>query len=247
LLQEQIELSQELLQENLTTKYKHLELERQATRIKGEIDEALSALKEAGSSLFEAKEKLEEFKLSFKKGAIQDLKETNQKLKEYSERLIKYQDRLHRTVVCSPVDGVVKKMYPATKGGVIKPGDAISDIVPSGDSLIVEAHLPVSDIGYVHSGQKGFVKLPSRDARKFDKLKAKVVSISPDTFTNEHGRTFYNVHLQTEKNYFSCQNQKYRLYPGMLLLAYIHIGKRTVLEYLLDPFLNTFSFSLQER
>ncbi len=33
----------------------------------------------------------------------------------------------------------------------------------------------------------------------------------------------------------------------MVLIAYIHIGERTILDYLLDPFVNTLSYSLQER
>ena len=73
-----------------------------------------------------------------------------------------------------------------------------------------------------------------------------MINISPDTFTNQNGRTFYNVLIESDQNYFQSGDQKHKLYPGMVLLAYIHIGKRTVLDYILDPLMNTLSFSMQD-
>ena len=140
-----------------------------------------------------------------------------------------------------------KKLYLVTKGGVLKPGDTIADIVPSEETLIIEAHLSISDIGYVQYNQAAILQLPTADARKYDKLPAKVINISPDTFTDKNGRTFYNVLIESDRNYFLSGDQQYQLYPGMVLLAYIHIGKRSVLDYLVDPFMNTISFSMQER
>lgn len=247
LLNQQIELSDDLLKDNLTTKYKHLELLQRAQQIDGEIQEDGSALKRAGYALNEAIQDLQRERFAFKEEASEQLKECKQEYKELSERLKKFADSLQRTVIRSPVDGVVKSLFLSTEGGVIKPGQTIAEIVPSEDKLIVEAHLPIRDIGYVRSGQRAVLKLASRDARKFDKLEGEVLTVSPDTITDSEGRTFYKVMLETEKDYFEAHGEKYQLYPGMVVLAYIHIGNRTVLEYLLDPFLNTLSFSLQER
>ncbi|WP_300461821.1 HlyD family type I secretion periplasmic adaptor subunit [Desulfobacula sp.] len=247
LLEEQLALSQDLLNENLTTRYKHLEIMRKTKEIEGGIQNDLSALLEANHALKETQANLKEVAYAFKERTEEKLKQAKQELNEFSVRLKKFEDSMKRTIIRSPINGVIKKIYLVTRGGVLKPGDTIADIVPSEEILIIEAHLSISDVGYVQKGQTALLQLPTSDARKYDKLPGRVVNISPDTFTDKNGRTFYNVRIESEKNYFQSGDQKYKLYPGMVLLAYIHISKRTVLDYLVDPFMNTLSFSLQER
>lgn len=247
MLQEQLTLSEDLLKSSLTTRYKHIDIMRRAKEVEGEISHDLSALKEARHSLTETQEEMNEAVFSFEEENSEKLKKAKQELMEFSVRLKKFEDTLQKTIIRSPINGVVKKLYHVTRGGVIKPGDSIADIVPSEERLIIEAHLKISDIGYIRMNQDVFLQLPSSDAKKFKKLKGHVIGISPDTFTDDQGRTFYRVRMESDKSYFEAKDQRYRLYPGMVLLAYIHIGQRSVLEYLLDPFINTLSFALQER
>jgi membrane fusion protein, adhesin transport system len=247
LLEEQLALSEELLSDNLTTRYKHLEIMRHFKEIEGSIQNNMSALIEAEHALKETQANLKEVVYSFKEEATEKLKKATQELKEFSVRMKKFEDTMYKTVIRSPINGVVKKLYLVTIGGVIKPGDTIAAIVPSEERLIIEAHLPISDIGYVRKNQAVFLQLPTADARKYGKLPGKVINISPDTFTDQNRRTFYNILIESEHNYFASGDQKHKLYPGMKLIAFIHIGNRTVLEYLLDPLTNTLSFSLQER
>ncbi|MBU0969112.1 MAG: HlyD family type I secretion periplasmic adaptor subunit [Proteobacteria bacterium] len=247
LLEEELTLSQELLNDNLTTRIKHIEILRRKKETEGQILNDESSLKEAMHALTETQEKLKETIHKFKEETTEKLKDSTQELKEFSVRVKKFEDSLERTIIRSPINGVVKKLYLVTRGGVVKPGDTIADIVPSEERLLIEAHLNISDIGYITKDQMVYLQLPNKDANKFKKLEGRVLNISPDTFTDPQGRTFYNILIESEKSYFQAGDQKYRLYPGMVLLAYIHIGKRTILDYLLDPFVNTLSFSLQER
>jgi membrane fusion protein, adhesin transport system len=247
LLEEQLALSEELLKDNLTTRYKHLEIMRHAKEIEGGIQNNMSALIEAGHALKETQANLKEVVYSFKEDATEQLKKATQELNEFTVRMKKFEDTLHKTVIRSPINGVVKKLYLVTIGGVIKPGDTIAAIVPTEERLIIEAHLPISDIGYVQKNQAVFLQLPTADARKYGNLPGKVINISPDTFTDQNRRTFYNILIESEHNHFQSGDQKHKLYPGMKLIAFIHIGNRTVLEYILDPLTNTLSFSMQER
>lgn len=247
LLEEELALSEDLLKDNLTTRIKHIEIMRRKNKTEGEIVNDQSSLKESRHALIETQEKLNETDNMFNEEATKELKKATQELKEFSVRLKKFTDSLDRTIIRSPINGVVKKLHMVTRGGVVRPGDTLADIVPSDEKLITEAHLDISDIGYIKMNQKVFLQLPNKDANKFKKIEGRVKSISPDTFTNRQGRTFYNVRIESEQSYFEAGDQKYRLYPGMVLIAYIHIGERTILNYLLDPFVNTLSFSLQER
>lgn len=123
----------------------------------------------------------------------------------------------------------------------------ILDIVPADDKLVIEVHLPLGDIGYVHVGQNATVRLTTGDARMFGSLNAKVKRISPDAITNAENETYYRVLVETEQDSFEKGGRSYQLYPGMRLLVGIKTGERTVMEYLLHPYWESLSHGLQER
>jgi len=247
LLQQQLNISEELLAENLTTQYKHLELRREATELNSTIAQDRVAVERALSAVKEARRKLEETQHGYLSLVRKELKDARGQLEELSTRIRKFDDSLQRRVIRSPVDGIIKSLYIVTEGGVITPGMIIMDIVPAGDKLVVEAHLPISDIGFVSRGQPAVIQLASPDARRFGKLEGTVTSVSPDAYTTDDGRMYYTVRIDTERDHFERNNHVYRLYPGVLVQVFIHIGRRSVLEYLLDPFLMTLDNSLQER
>ncbi len=247
LLEKQIAISEDLLKSELTTQYKHLSLLREGSKLRSHTEEDAIALKRARSALREAEETLKNIKNKFREIAVRELKATRQELNEVTQRMLKFSDSLSRTVIRSPVAGVVKALHIVTRGGVVQPGMTIMDIVPAADRLIVEAHLPTRDVGFVQTGQRAIIKLASQDARRFGKIEGEVVHVSPDAFATQQGAAFYTVRIETEKDYFEQDNLRYKLYPGVMVVASIHTGHRTVLKYLLDPFLNTLGASFQER
>ena len=98
---------------------------------------------------------------------------------------------------------------------MIKPGGAILNIVPTKDSLIVEARLPNSDIGFVKPGQSAVIKLSSADSVNFGQIDGTVTQISPDTEEDEDDKriVFYKILIETDRNYssFSKENDEYQL------------------------------------
>lgn len=247
LLDEQISISEELMKEELTNRYKHLDLLKEATRLRGRIEEDAAALKRSKSALAEAKAALDEIRTTFIEEVQQDLEEKRRRLDELTQRLQKFEDSLQRTVLRSPVEGVIKTLHTVTRGGVVRPGATVVEIVPGEDRLVIEAKLPISDIGYVQAGQTARVKLASPDAVRFGSLDGVVTLVSPDTIVTPEGSAFYKVRLETEQGYFERGGIEYRLYPGMQVMTSILTGQRTVLEYLLTPFLYGVDSALQER
>ena len=237
LLNEQIEISKELLKDQLSNRMQHLNLLKEASRLKGKIDEDIAGRKEALN-------KLETIRASFREKVQEDLEIKRRDLQEYTNRRRKYADSLKRTVLRSPVDGFVKSLFVATIGGVVAPG---ADVVPGGDQLIIEAKLPTQDIGYVHAGQVALVMLNSSDAGRFGSLTGNVLSISPDAIENSDGIPYYKIRISTNETYFQREKVKYRLVPGVQVTASIRTGQRSVLAYLTDPFLGTFITALRER
>lgn len=247
LVNEQTKISEELLQEELNDRYTHISLLREQTGIKSQIEEDRVALVRTRTGLEEARSVLSGLKHTYKENARKQLEEKRQEYEELSRRMKKYDDQLQRTVMQAPVDGVIKSLDVFAVGEVVKPGSTVAEIVPEKDSLIIEALLPPGDIGYIQAGQRATIMLSSVDASRFEKLKGEVTRISPDTFTAEKGFSYYKVQIRPEKTFFQGKEWRYHLKAGVQVTTSILIGKRTVLEYLLEPFIGSFTAAMSER
>ena len=157
------------------------------------------------------------------------------------------EDALSRTVLRSPVDGIVKTLHVATVGGVVRAGEPVADIVPVSDRLVIEARLPTQDIGYVRAGQPVLVSLASSDAIRFGRLEGEVVNVSPDTIDTQDGVPYYKVRVETEANQFESGAVIYELVPGVQVACAIRTGQRSVLAYLLAPVMSSVQTALRER
>ncbi|MDP6645145.1 MAG: HlyD family type I secretion periplasmic adaptor subunit [Rhodospirillales bacterium] len=247
LLKEQIRISDDLLRDNLTNRYKHLDLLKEAGQTEGSIEEGQAALVSARSALEEVRAGLQTIRNTFDDDNKKALDEARLSYNELSQRMQKFEDSLKRTKLRSPVAGVVKTIHIATIGGVVKPGEAVVDIVPKGDRLIVEAKLQTQDIGFVQAGQDVMVRLASADANRFGGLEGEVISVSPDTLLTPDGMPYYKVRIATDVSYFERGALKYSLFPGMQVIANIHTGTRTIFQYLFDPFISRMGDAMQER
>ena len=83
----------------------------------------------------------------------------------------------------------------------------------------------------------------------FGQINGTVFQISPDTEEDENDKriVFYKILIETEQSYFQSKDKIYQLVPGVKVLASIHIGERTVANYLLSPFIGSMGQSFQER
>ena len=244
---EQIKISEELLKDDLTNRMLHLNLLKEEAGLRGRIEENGAAQRRIEAALTEARARLDNVKRSADTEIAEALGERRRALDEFASRQRKLADSLDRTVLRAPGDGVIKTMYVATVGGVVRAGGTVADLVPAGDVLVVEAKLPVQDVGHVRRGQTATLKLASAEAVRFGNLEGKVTNISPDALTTAQGATFYKVRIETERDYFQQRALRYDLVPGVQVSCSILTGQRTVLEYLLDPLLGGADTALRER
>jgi adhesin transport system membrane fusion protein len=252
LVQRQVQRSEELIRERLIKEDELLARRKEKNNTESAIQEGAAALSRASAALGAAKEELSHATDAYREEVETELKKVQREHMELSQRLRKFKDSQNRTVLRAPEDGIVKSINVVSEGEVIQPGLTVAEIVPVGDKLVVEAHLPIQDIGYVHPGQPAVVKLASRDARRFGNIEGKVIHVSPDAVSqglagSSSMNTFYKVLVETEQDHFSRKSNRYDLFPGMRVVVGIHIGKRSVLGYFLDPFVDALSGSMRER
>ncbi|MBT4934633.1 MAG: HlyD family type I secretion periplasmic adaptor subunit [Rhodospirillaceae bacterium] len=247
LINEQIAISQKLLKRKLTNRYEHLDLLKEAARLTGGVIVDNAALQSARSALAEARTELQNMTNIFNEEHRIELDDASLTFRELSQRMQKLKDNLKRTVVRSPVNGVIKSLYVFTVGGVLKPGDVIADVVPSGDRLIIEAKLANQDIGYINVGQAATLKLTSADAMRFGHINGTVRTVSPDALVMEDGVPYYKVLIEPDSERFERGKYKYNLFPGIQVMVSIQTGQRTVFEYLTGPWQSSMEEAFGER
>ena len=148
------------------------------------------------------------------------------------------QDQLSRTVITSPMRGIVNNVSVTTIGGVIRPGEEIFQIIPMDDELFIEAHVRPEDIANVRSGQEATIKLSSYDYTIYGSLRGIVEVISADTFKDERrpeAEPHYKVTLRVDRDALNDRQQAIEIRPGMLATVELHTGAKTVLQYLTKP------------
>ena len=246
----EVEISANLLHSDLTSRMAHLEFLRQQQSLRTLIEGDRNAIPRAEAALREAHERLASLKESVIEQDRSDLATAQQQINELSQRALRLDNVQERTVLRAPVDGIVKTLGVTTEGGVIQPGQIVAEIVPIEDRLVIEARLPVQDIGFVHAGQAARVTLASAEATLFGHLDGTVIRVSPDAVatTGAAGSpSFYRVRIETQQNQFTAGDQTFRLYPGMQVLCSVKVGSRTVFEYLVSPWFRSLRFAFQER
>ncbi|MEM7522088.1 MAG: HlyD family type I secretion periplasmic adaptor subunit [Pseudomonadota bacterium] len=149
-------------------------------------------------------------------------------------------DQLNRTVLTSPMRGIVNNLSVTTIGGVVRPGEEILQIIPLDEELFVEARVRPEDIAGVRPGQAATVKLSAYDYTIYGSLKGEVTLISADTFKDERareadGNPHYKVTLRVDTDNLTARQSALRIRPGMQASVELHTGSKTVLQYLLKP------------
>lgn len=247
LLEEQLKISQELLDKGITNRYSHLDLEREFLEMKGSVEEDKAALGSARAALDVAESAIREARFDLVEQARQELADVDAQFDGLSTRLSKFRDSLARTTLRAPVDGVVKELMVSSIGEVIKPGDTIVALVPGDDRLIVEAQLPPQEIGYVKVGQRALIKLNSADLTRFGHINGTVAQVSPDRLTLPDGTPYFRVRIDADRSYFEHKETRFDLYPGTQVIASIQTGKRTILDYVVSPLLGGAREAFRER
>jgi adhesin transport system membrane fusion protein len=134
-----------------------------------------------------------------------------------------------------------------TIGGVVKAGEPIMEIVPTGEKLVVNTRLNPIDRAFVETGQRVTVKLSAYDFARYGGLDGKVLMVAPDSSTDDKGNPYFRLVVETEKTYLGKREGEYPISPGMQAQVDVHTGKKSVMDYLVKPVLKLKHEAFRER
>lgn len=248
LLRQEIGMSEPLVKQGAVSPVEVLRLRRSEVETRGQLDATTLAVPRAQAAISEVQRKIDETRGKFRSDALTQLNEARTDLNKYTATAKGLEDRVSRTMVSSPVRGVIKQVLVNTVGGVIQPGSDIVEIVPLDDTLVVEAKIRPQDIAFLHPGQEAMIKFTAYDYTIYGGLKGELVQIGADTITDEDKKqTYYLIRLRTDRNHLGTDDKPLLIIPGMVASVDIITGHKSILSYLLKPILRAKAEALQER
>jgi membrane fusion protein, adhesin transport system len=190
-------------------------------------------------------------KNKYQQDSQSELNKLEEDLAGAKETLIQRRNLLDNTQLRAPVNGTVKNVRVTTRGGVLRPGDELMQIVPVDDALIVEAKVKPSDVAFLKPDQDVAIKIDAYDYTIYGSLNGKLSYISADTLNEDvkqGEQAYYRVQVKTQSPRFNRRpDESFQLQPGMTATIEVKTGGNTVLKYLLKPMIKTLNESLGER
>lgn len=247
LAKDRLDMSSSLLEKGLVPKMEHLQLEAEVEDLEGELQTINASVPRARSAVAEAQARIREETTRFRREAQEEVNKLSQSIARIRELLSKATEQTVRAEIKSPIDGIVKNLRYNTIGGVVKAGEPILEIVPTGDNLVVQAKLKPTDRGYVRAGQPTTVKISTYDFVRYGGLDGVVQLVAPDSSTDENGVPYYRVIVETTKTYLGEEEGKLPIMPGMEATVDIHTGAKSVIDYLIKPVLKLRHEAFRER
>ncbi|WP_240127040.1 HlyD family type I secretion periplasmic adaptor subunit [Thermomonas alba] len=228
---------------------RHDYLLREQERIAAERDLAAQRRRraEVQAAIHGAAEELRMLDTDARQQTLDGLRQAREQIAQYQPEVIKAGQRDKLMQLRAPVDGTVQQLAVHTVGGVVTPAQALLAVVPSADTLEVEATVLNKDIGFVRAGQRATVKVESFPYTRYGYLEGVVDTVSHDAAQDEKMGLIFPARVKLRNAALVIDGVRVRLTPGMNLSVEIKTGKRRVIDYLLSPLQAHVSEALRER
>ncbi|TFH86496.1 HlyD family type I secretion periplasmic adaptor subunit [Billgrantia azerbaijanica] len=236
-----------LYREGLGDNQRLRELERQMLEYEGRIAEHRSRIASLKSQISENRLQKEVRRQEFQSEVGEQLRQAQAQIAEAEERITALSDQVRRTVITAPVSGTVVGRQVHTVGAVIRPGDAIMDIVPAGDGFVVEARIPSRDIDNIYRGQKAEIRFSAFNQRLTNIIDGEVIHVSADSFEDEAtGQRYYKARVRVSEEGRKDMTEQMQLLSGMPAEVMIRTGERTFASYIAKPITDMLSRAIRE-
>jgi hemolysin D len=216
----------------------------------------------ARSTIAQSEKRLAQIGADYRRQLQAERAEAAPQAERLREELAKQQHRHGLLELRAQQAGIVKDLATHTPGTVVSPGTIMMTIVPEGERLRAEVWISNDDIGFVRAEQKVKIKLAAFTFQKYGMVEGAVAQVSADATESPNPNTrsgglagrdraagplAFRTLVDLKAQHLESNGERFALTPGMQVLAEIHLGDRTVLEYLLSPVRKAFHEAARER
>ena len=245
-LTEQLQGLRELAREGYIPRNRLLDSERVYAQVLGSISEDYGRIGQLQRQVLEMRLKIRQLAEEYQKEVRTQLADTRVRTEDLRNRLASAEFELANSQLRAPVAGIVVGLDVFTEGGVIKPGQALMEIVPQGEPLLVEARVPVELADKVHAGLPVELMFSAFSQSTTPRVAGEVMLVSADRQVDERtDEPYYTLRAQVS-DAGMAPLAGLQIRPGMPVEAFVRTGERSMLNYLFKPLLDRTHMALVE-
>lgn len=215
------------------------QLERTAVDMEGSIGALRAQIAQANARITEAQEQSIQVTQQRRVDAGTELAQVNTALNQQRLRSVAATDQQDRSEIRAPYSGTVEKIAFAAIGDVVRPAEAIMEIVPDRDVMIVETAVSPVDIDQIRKGQHARVRFSAFNRAATPEIPGQVIYVATDRSENPEAHTaFYTVRIAVDQAAVLREGMDLR--SGMPAEVYIETGSRSLLSYITKPLRDQF-------
>ncbi|MEM9878644.1 MAG: HlyD family type I secretion periplasmic adaptor subunit [Pseudomonadota bacterium] len=246
LANKEVDMLAPLVAKGIEPRIELLRAQQRASAASGDIQLAKLAAERAQAALDEAKSGIKAVTERFRAQAAAQLTEAQEELANIRSELPALRDRVSRSEIRAPISGTINTVSVSTLGAVVQPGETLVELVPVGDTLLVEAFIDPKDIAFIRPGQPAQVKLTAYDFSIYGGLEGIVETISADAVEQEDRSRSYRITVRTGSDSLGKTGKDLPIIPGMVADVDVLNGKRTIMDYILSPIRDISERALEE-
>jgi len=235
-----------LLENNLVSKSRVTELERELARLKGTKADIDSRIAAAQAQVSQAELEILQLRATFEKDIADELGTKEAEMYALEQQVLDAKHTLEQKVIRATENGTVVGLNVYTVGGVVEPGATLMEIVPTSDNMIIEARIRPVDVDNVRFGMEAEIVFPGFSRRELPRLTGFVTYVSADALTDQRTGVPYFAAKVTLSDEDLIILQDHQLLPGMPADVFIKTGERSPLTYLLEPLTESFARAWRE-
>lgn len=250
LLEEQLQGLRALTAEGYAPRNQQNDLEQRVAALHGERANTQANIVRTQRAILELQQQINQRNQLERKEMDAEMAQVKLQVEADAQKLLALRDELGRTEIRSPASGQVVGLQVHTLGAVIQPGQKLMDIVPSGESLIIDAQIPPHLIDKIHAGQAADVRFSTFSNSPQLLAEGQLKSVSSDLLTKpaatlEGSQSYYLARIVlTEKGMQALQGRQ--LQPGMPVQVVVKTGERTLWDYWMHPLSKRLAASMKE-
>ncbi len=211
------------------------------------------------STIASSEKKLAQITSNYKSQLQNERVDTESQHQKLQQDWAKVEHKSNLLELKAPQAGIIKDLATHTRGTVVSPGTVMMTLVPHDEPLQAEILVKNEDVGFVYPNQKTKIKLAAYPFQKYGMIEGTVINVGADASDGaqpaaDKGKDqkaapqlTYKVLVRLGAQSLEIEGEKLRLSPGMQVVAEIHQGRRTVMEYLLSPVQKAFHEAGRER
>lgn len=247
LLTERTDAIRQLHERDMAPKLKRLELEQSLIEAESQLQADRHRVRQLRAEIEEIERRRQQLRFETLRDALAEKERLTVERDELRQELIKARALNRRQVLTAPVAGTVHNSQVHTLGGVVQPAQALLEIVPAAEQVIVEAWVLNRDIGFVQVGQSASVKINTFQFTKYGAVPGTIVHLSSDAVIDEQAGPRYLARIELQRHWMDIGDKRVALAPGMTVSAEVATGHRRVIEFIAAPILSALGQAGRER